>query len=407
MLKVFVISMTATKVLKIHLSKYTFPKTPCKDGRYYIKVKDITRKNGRRTLSAKNLDELEELVLCYDTGNLDLQKKTFRHVFRLVQQQYTEGCSGARLAKKQSSVHRHMQTYKRYFADTYFENMCVDEISARDVMEICETACRKYLLKKHELMSIRSAISSVFSYAQTMGWIPAILKTAYDLADFTVCNNLLQKPVRIDQRGYSDDEMNLIFAEIRHTHKTRPDYLPSYGLELQILLGLRRGEVSALMWRDFDEEKKCVYICREQLTMMGTKPLRYCIDDSTKTGRSRKLGITPKIQAVLDAVREAQVRTGRQSEFLFPADTETGCITNAVIPQHFGRICSKIGIPVSKDLIRGTHAFRRNFATDIRNIAGKNDAADMTGHSQDTFDNHYSMGLDVDKMIDYQIRAGR
>ena len=55
------------------------------------------------------------------------------------------------------------------------------------------------------------------------------------------------------------------------------------------------------------------------------------------------------------------------SEYLFPADTDNGTITNRAVYLVYRKICHKLGIEIQKDNIRGPHSFRRNAITDVVN----------------------------------------
>lgn len=388
------------------LSSYTFPKKPQKNGHYYIKVKDPSKKNGRTTLSARTLSELQDKVLQFENTS---HAKTFYQVYAELQEYIVSGITDeTRRVKRNNTVKRHWQSYNKYIKDSKIASMPIVDITAVDVSNVCFWAASQHKIRRHEWGALRTIIKQTFDHARFLGILAPDKRTAYELADFRPVYNALEKDISTLDRGYTEEEIEKLQAVIAEKHRKRPNYLPTYGLELQILLGLRRGEVAALKWSDFDMEKGAVTIQREQLTVQGSKPLRYHIDDDTKTGKKRRLAITPKVRELLDTIRSIQYRTNRLSIYLFPADTELGCITNAVIPQHFDELCRKAGIFVSRDLTRGTHAFRRNFESDLYSVSESKDiAADMTGNTKAVFDSNYSMGMSVEKMMQIQIAAGR
>lgn len=125
------------------------------------------------------------------------------------------------------------------------------------------------------------------------------------------------------------------------------------------------------------------------------QPDTYIIEETTKTGKSRTIPLTECVRSLLDTVLQIQRRT-RLSVFIFPADTETGCITNATVPGFYYRLCRKKHIYVSRDLIRGTHAFRRTLETKVRNAAGVDVANAILGHTTRVADDHYYLGADMD-----------
>ena len=135
-----------------------------------------------------------------------------------------------------------------------------------------------------------------------------------------------------------------------------------------MLMGLRRGEVAALKWEDIADGVLTVRRMQRTVKHDGA-PDTYQVVDKTKTDKSRRIAVTPRAQAVLDALKAVCP----SDVWLFPADTPEGCVTNATIPLYLGRILRAAGIPVSHDLIRGSHAFRRNFSTDVVNVSGYDD----------------------------------
>ena len=70
-----------------------------------------------------------------------------------------------------------------------------------------------------------------------------------------------------------------------------------------------------------------------------------------------------------------------------------------MVYQFFRRMCNKLGITISKDCIRGTHAFRRNAITEVINKSNGNVVltAQMFGNSPETIRNHYYVGEDIEK----------
>ena len=388
------------------LTTYTFPESPCADGYFYIKVKDESRRNGRKTLKAKTLSELQEKVLQHENTS---HSKTFYQVYAELQDYIVMGITDeTRRVKSNNTVRRHWQSYNKYIKDSKIAQMPIVSITPKDVSDVCFLAASQHKIRRHEWGALRTIVKQTFDHARFLGVLSPNEKTAYELADFRPVYNALEKDISPIDRGYTDEEIQKLRAVIAEKHQKKPDYLPTYGLELQILLGLRRGEVAALQWSDFDMEQGAVTIQREQLTIQGTKPLRYHMDDSTKTSKKRRLAITPKVRELLSTIMDIQRRTNRLSVFLFPAETEIGCITNTVIPQHFDELCKKAGIFVSRNLTRGTHAFRRNFESDLYSVSESKDiAADMTGNTKTVFDSNYSMGMSVEKMMQLQIAAGR
>ena len=64
-------------------------------------------------------------------------------------------------------------------------------------------------------------------------------------------------------------------------------------------------------------------------------------------------------------------------------------------------MCKKLGIAISKEFIKGTHAFRRNAITDIINICGSAElASELLGNSPKVALQHYYSGINTDKALE-------
>ena len=77
-------------------------------------------------------------------------------------------------------------------------------------------------------------------------------------------------------------------------------------------------------------------------------------------------------------------------------------ITNNMVYQFYSRTCKKLGIKISRDVIKGTHSFRRNAATDVINASGGNLAlaAGLFGNSPAIAKDNYYTGIDEEEALE-------
>lgn len=193
-----------------------------------------------------------------------------------------------------------------------------------------------------------------------------------------------------------------IRIEKGYTQKARPTYIPAFALEFQMLTGMRRGEIPPLRWEDVDFIRGIIYIHQEQISMQKKRADAEYICNYTKNGKNRFYPIADLEREFLERLKEVDERYYPDSPYLFPAKSRNGCITNNMVYQFFHRLCNKIGIPVSRGCIRGTHAFRRNAITEMVNNSNGNFvlAAQMFGNSPETIRNHYYVGENIENMRD-------
>lgn len=374
------------------LSKYSIPTKPGKDGYFRVMVKDGTKKSGRTTIAAKTLDEL--LSKLYDREQMG---DNFSDIYKRA--------SEAKLAyiKKpekrlsvQNTINRNDSTYRRYFADTTFESMPVCSISKKDIEKITLENLTKYDLTSKGLANYKTILKMVFDYAFDE---ELIFDNPYLRVNFKKFDDMLVDPPSITQRAHSEDDMNRMLNYIHNDQNERPAYVTPYALELQLLTGMRRGEIPPLTWDDiFDTH---ISIHREQITVRRYDgvPEHFEIVEHTKTYKDRVFPITTSVRKFLTKLKKMQDEHYNSSSFLFPADRPNGCITNNMVYIYYRDMCGKLGIEIRKDLLKGTHAFRRTHITKFVNRTGGDvfTAAEIYGNSVDVAKRFYYTGIDLEK----------
>jgi integrase len=382
------------------LSKYTFPEDIGGDGYFRIYVKDVTKKSGRKQLFAKSLEELQEKVYQYEKGILGNGRKTFDDVFRLVEQDKTKYIKDkVKLLSVQNTVLRDCSEYKRFFENTEFSRMYMDEISRKDIENIIYVNLTKYDLRIKGFASMKAILRGVFKKAYYEGWIE---ENQYERVDMKKFESMTVADVPINKRCHSNATVKTLLNYLHEYQKQKPSYLPAYALEIQILMGLRRGEVPPLEWADIDESS--VRISKEQITVKKTKNVKehFVIVPHTKTYVDRYFPISDDLSEFLKRLREVHKIYYPKSKYLFPADSANGVITNNTIYDFYRRTCKKLEIEVNQEFRKGTHSFRRNAITDVINSSGGNIvlASKLFGNSPEVAKRNYFTGIDMNDALE-------
>lgn len=370
------------------LKDYTFPKKPNSQGLYRVWVKDITAKSGRRQISARNLENLKDKVFEFETRKHPDSSTSFKRAFEEAQRFELDNVSEQRKYSKANTVSRNKSEYKRFFAGTGFELMPIDEISIIDLDEMIRAILKKHHLTKKGLASVRSIINATYKRAHFIGWVKENTASRIIWKDY---DRLLYESTPIQERDYSDAELEKFEKELVRYQTEQPSYIPAYAFEFQIITGMRRGEIPPLTWDDVDFEKGSIYIHREQITLKNSPGNCNKIVDYTKNGKTRLYPIADLEKSFLEKLKKVHDEYYPDSPYLFPADSENGCITNDTVYQFFRRMCQRQDIPITRECVRGTHALRRNAITDVVNNSGGNVvmAAQMFGNSPETIRKHY------------------
>ncbi len=92
-----------------------------------------------------------------------------------------------------------------------------------------------------------------------------------------------------------------------------------------------------------------------------------------------------------------------ESSFLFPDENEElGCITHNLIYRAHKYACKKLGIPIDKYCLKGTHAFRRVHETSFMESGGSLDlAAKVYGNSERVIESNYLLSVDATSSLEY------
>ena len=192
---------------------------------------------------------------------------------------------------------------------------------------------------------------------------------------------------------HSKDEVSAILNELHRKEIARPKYSSVWALEMQIIMGLRRGEIPPLTWEDVSDTHIC--ISKEQLTSDND----FIIVGHTKNYKDRYFPITKDLNDFLERLKAMHDKYYPDSKYLFPAKNKNGVITNRAVYLVYQGICQKLGIEIQKDVIRGPHSFRRNAITDVVNATNGNVimASSLFGNTPDVATQNYYTGANLEK----------
>ena len=311
-------------------------------------------------------------------------EKTFKNIFDFaMEEKLSLTKNPEKRLSTQNTIVRLRQSYKRYISETQLENLIVTEITSRDIERNYRLNLARYDLRLRAVANLRTVYKYVFDTSMMEGWITV---NPFYQTNFKRYKDLIVPDSDLSERGYTDDEMSRMRSYISDKLEEDPTDFSLQALKLQMMCGFRRGEIPPLRWEDVTEDY--IWIHREQLLMKeGGAEI---IVNHTKTWKDRYFPVTKEIRSFLDKLKEIS-----KGEYLFPH--KNGCITNQSIYTRHYNMCLALKIPVLKDTIRGTHAFRRNAITEVINKSNGNVylAAKLFGNSHNVIDAHYYLGVDL------------
>lgn len=377
------------------LSKYTFTNKPDSKGYYRVYVKDITKPKGLKQLYDKDLENLKERVYQYHLGHINDGRLTFQSAFEAVQSFKTENNVGSRKYSIANTIKRNESEYKRYFANTALATKYLDSITVLQLDAVIRANIRSQPTTKKGLASMRAILNMIYSFAcSRLG----LVQNTAQLINWRDYSDMLVEPTPIDERIYSDNEMSAIRNHLAERECSQPNYIPAYAEEWQSLTAMRRGEIPPLLWSDVDYTHGYIFIHQEQITVKGQKGDSNKIVSYTKNGKSRAYPLGDAELEFLERLKHVHDLYYPDSPFLFPADSVNGCITNDTVYQFHRRMLRKLNIPISREYIRGTHAFRRTQISNAMRVSNGNVdmVASMYGNSPQTIRQHYYVDTDLE-----------
>lgn len=368
--------------------KERLPAQVSSDGFYHAYVSDRTRRSGRKQVKAKTISGLKTKISTHN-------RIRFKDAYRITQEEKQIYCKGEKALSVTNTVTRNLQNYQRFFGGTDFENMLIDEITEQDIEDEMLKILRQYDLRKAAYQSMCTIIRTAFTYAYRHRYACENIAARVDFGH-PKFQSMLADDVDIEDRLYTDDEIRrmLTYCHIAEEDKHEPVV---YALEFQILTAVRRAEVCPLKWSDIKSDGSTAYIeiRRELIFVKRSKVNEHSysqIVEHTKTYKSRRIPIWDELADFLRRLRRAHEFLRSDSEFLFPQENDLGCLNISAVYKRYGRMCRKIGVPVISGVIRGTHAFRRNFAKRINDAEL---ASKLLGNSEKVLRKNYYDGLDL------------
>lgn len=373
-------------------SKYSIPSKPGKDGYYRVMVKDGTKKSGRSTIAAKSIEQLLERLREYDNQNY-----SFRVIFEAACENKLKYVKDeTKRLSVYTTITSYHETYKRFIAGTFLSDASVGKITKKDLEKFIFNTLDVKDVRPKAFGNLKSLLNMVFKYAYQE---EIILDNPYARINLDMFKTMLTQPPSINERYHSDSDISRMMIYIHADQSMRPKFIASYALELQMLTGMRRAEIPPLRWEHICDDY--ILICEQQILV---KPVGYsqyhAIVPHTKTYKDRRFPITNEIRIFLDKLIAMQSVYYKDSKFLFPSKTaKNGCITNDIVYAYYTKMCNELGIPISKDLKKGTHAFRRTHITNFVNKSNGNIlmASEIFGNSVQIANKHYYTGVDIEE----------
>lgn len=357
---------------KEYLNRHTYKISEGRDGKWRTYLPD--KEHGRKMIKRSSQKEVEDIVIeFYKNIEEKANPKTFDdiyHHWRKVQDNLISD----------NSVAKYNTDYKRYFDNSDFSKIPIEEITEEDIkVFIVNTVKSLNLCKK--------ACKTLFGYIKNTIHSARINKIIVDdPMEFLEANQFYkyctEKIKPQEKRLISDSEMQQLYKKFHEDYRDHPNYIPTYAVHLASLTGMRVGELSALSWSDITDD----YIIIRKSEKYNRITEQYFID-KTKNGKDRIFPITDEIRDLLDMIKKVEISNGYVCEWVFA--NEHGRVHAPMISSCAKNKCRQLGIDE-----KGIHAYRRTLNSKMRcDGVSATVAASLLGHTKEVNEQYYTFDV--------------
>ena len=366
------------------LSKHPYKIWQGKDGKWRTYLPDEQK---RRVLKKRSTKEsIQNLIIDYyskaDKSDRmqekirDIEEHKFSYVYELWKdKQIKYGISP-------NTIYKYQCDYQRFFKGTEFENMDVRKITEEDITIFIISRIKELCLKEKAGKALWGYISGTLKSARINRIISEDPCLYVETKSFYKFYDKTQKP--IESRVVCENDMRLIINQINKDHVKKPDYLPSYAVELAIYTGMRTGELAGLKWDDvFMDDRIIIIRHSEKCNRLNNEHFM----SSTKTQKERRFPISDEIYDFFLRMRTLQEEYGCSDNFVF--STKKGKIHVDMISDCIRNKCIQVGIKP-----KSIHALRRTLNSKLR-CAGVSSvvASSLLGHTKEVNQANYTYDI--------------
>lgn len=330
------------------------------DKRYYIKLKDSTKKDGRCTLKAPTEEELLKKIYKWLIEN-ELKSKEYispdEITFEQLHDEFLE--YKIKTTWSESTVAKNESIWKNHFEGTEIVNVPIASIRLKQIQEWGYGIIESHNLTRKEFNNVSTWLKQMFEYCLMEEIID---KNPYQFFKITNPNKFRQIAEKPDENKVLtiDEEKRLYnkcFELFKNKHYHKNVLLP-LAIIMLYQLGVRPSEVCTLKYDNISGNEITInsYYRDKSYVLNGVRT-GTILEDKTKAGHgSRRIYLTKLAQEVIQMARQYQNNEGiKNPEYIFLMNREfkDGKVNlnreckslYDRIRKTFPKICESIGVP--------------------------------------------------------------
>lgn len=297
----------------------------------------VDRNGKRKNMKAQTENELLDKLAILYFSNSHIDKLTFHGL-------YEEWLDyKASVTDSPNTIKRHRQHYKKYFAPSILDDMKIKQIDELLLEKECNRIVREFNLSRKEWCNAKTILNGMYTYAIRKKYL-----TENPLAHMEIrtrFRQVVRKTGKTQTFNTEEQQLLIEFLERQYAETGDTSFL---AVKLNLFLGLRVGELVALKWEDWCDEKH-LHIVREEVRDQTDNS--YCVAEHTKTNHDRLVIVIPKAADILGQI-------GHGGEYIFMRDGER--ITSVRIATILRKFARFQNAP-----LKSSHKLRKTYASNL------------------------------------------
>lgn len=331
--------MRENKLLEDH--PYEITQGRGKDKRFFSYLPDSTKKNNRKKIAAPTKELLEKKIIAFYR---DCQKD---HDV-CIRQIFSQWIKYKKLTTSESNANRLIKSYKEHYIEDKIIDIDLNKLTNNTISEFLAMKVKEKNMNKKQFEKMYTIISQIVTYAFDEGMIHS-----NPMISAKKPNNLIKKTVKKDASTevFSNSEVDKILKECDHDFKNKDNDCIPLAIKLAFYTGLRKGELVALKFSDFDFESGTLNVQRmeisyQSITDATNQEHHITVVDHLKSNHPNRIIIIPK--EAIEIVKKLEILNSKYNfqddDYLFISKRTGKRIHTRALDLRISIYCKNINI---------------------------------------------------------------
>lgn len=297
---------------------------------------------------------------------------------------------------KPQSVDRIEVTYNKYYRDSDFVNLYVNDITENTiVLFLTRVMTAVGAVTYKEFGRIYQIVNNVLVYCKDLA-IGGARLLDWDMIKRYIPSFVVKEEKSVHM-ALSDTHVTRLFRSVIDERVYELKQSACLCILLNFYLGLRVGELASICWNDLDMDNRLLYVRKTEAKFYARDDngnrvgsMHYEVVNDVKTMCSfRCVPLTSEAVYIIGLIREWHNLKGYDSPYLAYDGTDTILVRS--LDRTLRRLCVLVDVPYFN-----THMIRKTFATTLHYGGTPTRAiSDLLGHADmDTTEKNYILSLD-------------